>query len=59
MKRVWVFIVSLHSQMNTLKTQFTTKINLERMKAAKEFSASRIRGRFKYIKMIKYGQLEE
>ena len=59
MKRVWVFMVALYNGMKIVKEKFQAKLMIEQLKAAKEFSASRIRGRFKHVKMLKYAQCAE
>ena len=59
MKRVWVFMASFYCQISELYRDFRIKVALDRLARAQDLSASRIKGRMKWVIMMRNAQFQE
>lgn len=56
-KRVWVFMASFYCQISELYRDFRIKVALDKLAKAQDLSATRIKGRMKWVIMMRNAQL--
>ena len=59
MKKVWVIMALFYNNIKNLYSQFRERVNARRVMEMRIFAVTRIRGRFKYQRILKSAQIAE